>query len=116
MFTQSKNNIITVNRGDTFTITLPINVGTPTDPRFHELVEGDKVYFGLMEPNQPFEYALIRKVYDTTNQSGFILDMEFNPEDTEELLPGKYYYSIKLQTARGEVFTILPKTIFTIID
>lgn len=117
MFKQFKNNIIEVNRGDSFTIDFLINLGSPVFPDYYHLEAGDKVYFGLMEPNQPFEFALIRKVFNGENQDADnILHMDFVPTDTEELLCGRYYYSIKLEKANGDVFTLLPKTKFTIFD
>ena len=39
----SNKNIITMTRGDTETISLPIST---------EVGENDKIFFGLMEPNQ----------------------------------------------------------------
>ena len=94
MYNITKNGIITVNRGDSFTISLPLNVGTPFNPEYYRLGEDDEVYFGLMEPNQPFEFALVRKIFTKDNQTGDVLNMSFRPEDTEKLLPGRYYYSI----------------------
>ena len=109
--------IITVNRGDSFIINMPINLGNPINPNYYTLQEDDLVYFGLMEPNQPFEFALVRKVFTNENQSQGILSMEFKPEDTECLLPGRYYYSLKLFKASDEsVYTFVPNTKFVIID
>ena len=112
-----RDGIITVNRGDTFVINLPINLGSQLIPENYTLVEGDKVYFGLMDPNQPFEFALIRKVFTSENQVNDVLSMKFTPEDTEHLLPGRYYYSLKLYKAIDEsVTTFVSNTKFIIVD
>ena len=116
MYKMFKNHNIEVCRGDSFTINFPINLGSPIFPEYYTLQENDSVYFGLMEPNQDFEDALIRKMYTSNNQNDSIISMSFEPTDTEELLPGKYYYSIKLQKANGEVYTLIPKTSFVIFD
>lgn len=57
----------------------------------------DKVYMGIMENNQVFENAIVMKVFDINsnlNEYGDII-IEFKPEDTVNLLPGKYKYQIK---------------------
>ena len=76
-----------------------------------------------MEPNQPFETALIRKrlTYKDINSDGE-LNARFWPEDTVCVLPGKYYYQIKLETTvtlpngqtRKDVETVIDKTLFYI--
>ena len=98
MYTISKNGIITVNRGDNFTINTRINLGTTLYPEYYHLKAGDIVYFALMEPNQHFEHALIRKVFtmDDMDEDGY-LSMSFAEEDTEYLIAGTYYYMLKLK-------------------
>lgn len=58
-----------------------------------------------MEPNQPFEDAVIKKKFtsrlSTTNSSGD-LEIKFKPSDTEYLAPGKYYYAIKAEVIQME--------------
>jgi hypothetical protein len=126
MFDISKNGIITISRGDNFTINVFVNIGTQLDPIQYKLEENDKLYFALMEPHQPFEYALIRKVFTKENEDECgNINMNFIPEDTEYLMPGNYYYMIKLaRNIAGEsgeeenylVDTIISKTKFVIID
>lgn len=92
--------IINLMRGDSFTAPIIINTGTTLEPKYYELQENDKLYFGLMEPNQAFEDAVMKKVYDFTSDkdtNGNIL-LRIEPQDTEKLLVGKYYYMIKLRT------------------
>lgn len=98
MFNIAFNGIITVTRGDSFKFPLTINFGSNLEPNTYGLKEHDKVYFAVMEPNQPFECALIRKVFTlkdvNENQE---IEISFKPKDTVHVLPGKYYYQIKLQ-------------------
>lgn len=114
----SKNGLITLNRGDVFSLNVLVNAGTVIEPAIYKMQEGDKLYFALMEPHQPFEFALIRKVFtkDDQDEEGNVL-MNFKSEDTEYLIPGRYYYMVKLFRTDGElVDTIISKTLFTIID
>ena len=110
--------IITLMRGDSFTAPIYINVGTKLTPRLYKLMAGDKLYFGLMEPNQAFENAVLKKTFDCASpqdKDGNTLLM-LQPEDTERLLVGKYYYMIKLLTvdAFGQeaVRTIIKPSLF----
>lgn len=98
MFNIAFNGIITVNRGDSFRFPLTINFGNSLAPDVYGLQEHDKIYFAVMEPNQPFETALIRKVFTSKDvNSNQEVEISFKPADTLCVLPGKYYYQIKLQ-------------------
>lgn len=117
----SSNNIITINRGDTFIFSFNIQLGTGFYKESYQLQEGDKVYLGVMEANQPFEDAIIKKVFDHTDaNSDGTVDIKFDPRDTLNLLPGNYYYSIKLSQPEGglntKVTTLIQKTRFIILD
>jgi hypothetical protein len=124
------NNIIVLNRGDTYEFDLTINDETSTDGRYR-LKENDALYLGIMDPGQPFEIALIRKkvtVEDTDTMGN--INLVLNPEDTLDLLPGKYFYSVKLHLDHYEydpetkeiigqvdkVVTIINKTKFILCD
>lgn len=98
MFNIAFNGIITVNRGDSFRFPLTINFGTTLEPNTCGLRDHDKIYFAVMEPNQPFECALIKKVFtsEDVNEKDEVV-ISFKPKDTLCVLPGKYYYQIKLQ-------------------
>lgn len=120
MFRISSNGIVTVNRGDSFSLPIQLNVGYGIEYIEYELSEEDVVYLGVMEPNQPFETAIVRKVfnYDDFISNGSVV-FRFWPEDTVCLCPGKYYYQVKLQTTDGktgrkDVETVIEKTLFYI--
>jgi len=123
MFNIAFNGIITVNRGDSFSFPLTINFGTSMDPLNYGLRQNDRVYFAVMEPNQPFETALIKKVFTQAdvNENNEIM-IKFKPKDTLCVLPGKYYYQIKLQRFNSDdpedydVDTVIDKTQFFILE
>jgi hypothetical protein len=125
------NNIILLNRGDSYSFDLTIADENAADGRYR-LIGDDAVYFGIMDPGQPFELALIRKKYtvEDTDEAGNLF-IALEPDETVDLFPGKYYYSIKLHQNHDEVFpdtleptglrvdkviTIIPNTKFIICD
>jgi hypothetical protein len=78
-----------------------------------------------MEPNQDWEWASIKKVYDfnawrLNNKS---CQIYISSEDTESLIEGTYYYQVKLYIKKDpkmlnneSITTIVPKTKFIIIN
>ena len=125
------NGIITMHAGDYFEVPLFLNVGYGCCPIRYQLKKGDKVYFGIMEPHQPFEFALVRKVLtiDDLNENGDPVVI-LKPDDTERIMPGLYYYEVKLMRVNLEddgsdseepeisdyIDTIIPKTKFWILE
>ena len=118
-------NIIKMNRGDTYEFNLTIDDEGSENGKY--ILQGnDTVYFGLMEPNSAFEQSLVKKIYteeDRDKDGNIFITIE--PEDTEHLLPGVYYYSVKLEVdhENGEtyenihkVITVINKTKFIILD
>lgn len=94
---KTNNNIIVLNRGDSFSFDLTLNDETATSGRY-SLQGDDVVYFGLMDPGQPFEFALVRKRYtveDCDEAGNLVINLE--PKDTLDLIPGVYYYAVKLK-------------------
>ena len=119
----SYNGIITVNRGDSFSIDIPLSTGSTLFPVKFALDKGDFVYLGVMEPNQPFEDAIIRKMFPGDNHIGQdFASFEFTPDDTRCLLPGRYYYQVKISKSNPHnkvgynVYTLVDKTQFFITD
>lgn len=116
----SNNGFIRVERGDSFEVPLFINKGNKCRPIRYRITKHPNatVYLGVMEPNQQFENAIIRKKYNSNsklNSNGDII-ISFTPNDTINLFPGKYYYSIKIEHGNGSVDTIVPKTEFFIME
>ena len=120
--TISNDNIITLSRGDTVNLPLFINEGSDLLPILYELKDNDKLYLGVMEPNQPFERAIVKKIF--TNQSkkdqNNLILIKLEHEDTRELIPGKYFYQIKLRKQNEDetydIHTIVDKTLLLIIE
>ena len=118
MSIEKENGIITLMRGDSFTTPIYINIGTKLSPIYKTLTSYERLYFGLMEPGQAFEDAVLKKVFDWTSPTdadGNTL-LRIVPKDTEKLLVGKYYYMIKLRTMdsfnQEMVKTIVSPTLF----
>lgn len=118
-----RNQIITMNRGDTVTLPMFINKGSKVAPERYVLGEGDTVYLGIMEFGQPFECALIRKACtsaDLDADGDVVFTLE--PKDTEFVHPGEYYYEVKLVHAYQElgrepfVDTICPRRKFIVLE
>ena len=99
---RKNNNIIVLNRGDSFSFDLTLNDETAISERY-TLQGDDVIYFGLMDPGQPFEFALVRKRYtieDCDEAGNLVINLE--PEDTLDLIPGVYYYAVKLKMDHDE--------------
>lgn len=143
MLNISPNGIISMSKGDSWKTSIFINLGTALEPAAYNIKEGDYLYFGVMEPNQSFKDALICKKLgfnDRTpvpqgssqdeDEDGYkdgYVDIYFKSEDTEHILPGVYYYEIKLlrpvedegAIAKGiteSIDTIVPRTKFIILN
>lgn len=104
-----------LNRGDSYILPIVINKGTQLKFEPYTLQEQDRLYIGIMQPNQSFEDAIVKKVYtedDELDENGNIL-FKLSPRDTEYLMTGKYYISIKLKQF-DTVTTILPMKEFWI--
>ena len=100
----TQNNMIILNRGDTYEFDLTIDDDTSVDGRYH--IKGDDtIYFGIMDPHQPFEDALVKKrftIEDTDAEGNLTIVIE--PEDTLDLLPGTYYYAVKIHLQHDDVY------------
>lgn len=113
-------NIITINRGDSYDFTILITENSDSD-EFYMLNEDDAVYLGIMPPHFRFEDAFIKKIYFAKDQGkdGNII-ASIKPEDTIDLIPGVYYYTVKLRQHIGSdqenVLTVINKTKFVIND
>ena len=96
----SNNGIITMVRGDYFEIPLFINQGNHLYPIRYSLLKdpNSTVTFAIMMPGQSFESAFIRKTYnvDSFHTSQHDLKIVLKPEDTLNVPPGKYFYSVRL--------------------
>jgi hypothetical protein len=113
MHGQTPNNLLKITRGDTADFKFRLNIGSTINPKEYTLQPGDRVYFGVTEPRKPFEHSLIMKVLDGDSS---LVTINFTPEDTEYVIPGTYYYSLKIRTANEDVYTVIDKRKFIILD
>lgn len=117
MFQVTDEGMIYLSRGDTCTITLAVLSGNNMCNYLYPLEEGDKIYFGLTEPNQRFEDAILKKVYtkEDVDEDGNV-EIKFNPTDTEYLKEQMYFYTIKLSNQdQTRVETLIDKKRFFIV-
>lgn len=120
MFNLSKNNIVTVSHGDSFSCPLFLNAGTDVCPIRYVLGTGEYVYFVIEQPNQQFENACLKKVFtkDNLNVHEDVV-ISIDSKDTMNLCPGTYYYEIKakLLDSNGKyiINTVVEKTKFVIL-
>ena len=112
--------IIKLNRGDSFEFT--VNIPEKEDrSKNYLLTERDVVYFAIMYPHQPFEKSCFVNGYTLEEQdqeTGEIV-IKLTPNDTRCLMPGIYYYTVKLQ--RGGTLDVIddfdePDEVITLID
>lgn len=112
-----ENKTIYLTRGDSAMFTFELNAGSNLFPDIQTLQDGDKVYFGLMEPNQMFENSILKKRFLNTDcENKHEVSIKIDPKDTARLLPGRYYYQIKLEKNSGDVITIVDKKQFFILE
>jgi hypothetical protein len=89
-------NIIKINRGDSyeFNVAIPDKTGTAES---RNLTDTETIYFALLYPHQRFEEAIFYKGYDCTDHSSTgEIQIKISPNDTMNLAPGIYYYTVKL--------------------
>ena len=122
MFSIAKNGIITMNQGECCKFELSTNIGTEVFPEYPTISNGDQFYFSIMEPNQPFEEGLIRQVlpFNAYNDTRKSVEIKLTTRDTENLLPGTYYYGLKLRknvnsAEEPEINTLISNTKLYII-
>lgn len=117
MYQVTDEQMIYLSRGDSCSFTLYVLSGNKLIHQYHRIEEGDKIYFAIMEPNQKFENALVKKVFtnEDADEDGNII-IKINPQDTEFLKEGVYYYMVKFTSNNDtNVETIIEKTRFFII-
>lgn len=94
MFRIARNGIIVMNRGDTGKFGFYVDHGTTACPDKRKLGDLDEVYLGIMEADQRFEDALVRKVFTKEDQADpddeYLVSAVINPIDTIALEPGTY--------------------------
>ena len=110
MFCECDVNCFMLSRGDTFRFPITINCGTKLDPKIYELKQNDTLYIAILEPGQSFENAIIRQTLtmENANEETGAITFILKSSDTEYMLTGKYFITIKLEQEDGTVTTVLP--------
>ena len=110
MFCECDVNCFMLSRGDTFRFPITINCGTKLDPKIYELKQNDTLYIAILEPGQSFENAIIRQTLtmENANEETGAITFLLKSSDTEYMLTGKYFITIKLEQEDGTVTTVLP--------
>ena len=110
-------NIIKINRGDSFSTQIFVSKDLVNS---YLLTDNEAVYFALMLPHQPFEEAILVKGFTKEDQDdNGEIELKLLPKETRILIPGVYYYTVKLQ--RGGTLDIIddfddPEEVYTIIN
>lgn len=104
----SKNNTITLTRGDTFICDVKIRNqdGDPYTP-----AEDDVIRFALKHDIKKEEKPLILKEISIDT-----MQLRLEPDDTKNLQFGVYYYDIEITRADGIVDTFITKTAFILTE
>jgi hypothetical protein len=121
------NNIIMLNRGETYVFDFVLHDPIYDESGVYELQDNEILYFALMYPHTKIEDAVILRGYTKESLDGNTFEIRLNPEDTYDLPVGVYYYTIKLQRGvdiekeignfrAGEMMTIVPRTKFVLND
>ncbi len=120
------NNTVELTRGDSAIIPLSVFYSKPNLINISYFPNRyDKIYFSVMEANQSFENAIIKKIYtyDDINQQTGIIKVKFDSIDTQFLKPDTYYYTVKilkkgldsnLEDSMGRIETVISNTKFVI--
>ena len=99
MLNISRSGNISISRGDTFKVPLFIDCSKDifNSIRF-PMQEGDEIYFYLIEPNTSSRFPLVKQIYhkEDTNDNGDVV-IKFVHDDTDWIVPGTYYYEIKVR-------------------
>ena len=97
---------IKLTRGDTAYLSLDLNMNN--EP--YEYAEGDTVTLSVRVSTDDNPKYLFQKVVNAGDM------IEIMPEDTKGLEYGRYKYDIQLNTAKGEVFTVIEPSTFQITE
>lgn len=92
-----RNGTIALTKGDSAYLHFVL---TMSDGAVYEMQEGDMLRLTVRTRADPACPVLLEAVSDTDT-------ITLLPEKTSQLDPGKYSYDVQLQTATGDIFTIV---------
>lgn len=95
---------VKLTRGDTAYLHIPMN----TTDGSYEMDQTDTLTFSVKRNTRDEEYIFQKKAVGSNV-------IHIQPSDTTGLVFGKYIYDIQLDTASGDVFTVVPPSTFEIL-
>lgn len=98
---------VSLTRGDTARLT--VSISNETDGNEYAIQSGDTLTLTVKKSTKDEEPAL-QKVLDGTST------FHIEPKDTAHLAFGKYKYDVQLNTASGDVYTVIDSTTFEILE
>lgn len=98
---------IKLTRGDTAYLSLDLTM----DGEEYEFADGDTITFSIRRTtdDNDVEYLLQKTIV-----AGDTIVIE--PEDTKHLNYGRYKYDVQLNTAKGEIFTVIEPSTFQVAE
>ena len=112
MFRINGDNSMEIIRGDTGSFELTVKEKDEEGAEVpYVLAEGDIVIFTVKKTTKDAA-IVIQKVGTAASESTVLFTID--PEDTEELKYGRYYYDIEFDRYDGYVDTIVPPATFTV--
>ena len=120
MYKIVKNNCISIVKGDYIKFPIELYIGTFPKRSVMQLEEGDTAYFGIMEAQDSFDQAILKKALtvDDLDEYGNLW-VTLLPEDTINLDVGTYYYEIKVlyeEDGVEHIDTVINKSRFIVLD
>lgn len=101
------NNTIQLTRGDT--AYLSVNITNDIDASTYEMQDGDTVTLTVKKTTKDADFTFQKVVRGATS-------IKIEPADTENVPVGKYKYDVQLNTANGDVFTVIPVSTFELLE
>lgn len=102
-----RGNVIRMTKGDT--LDAKIRIRQPKTDQLYIPKDTDTIFFGLKKRIDD-EFCLVYKQIPNDT-----LILHLDPEDTESLDVGNYWYDVQLSTQSGEIHTFIPKTAFKLL-
>ena len=100
-----EGNTIRLTRGDTAYLEFPLK----TEVGEYVMVSNDTLTLSVKKNTKDTEY-IFQKVITGTNT------FHIEPNDTTDLSFGKYTYDVQINTADGDVFTVIPPSTFEVLN
>ena len=102
----SPDGSISLTRGDTARLTVPITNDLTGEE--YTLLENDVLTMSVKRSSTDDDLCF-QKVLTGSNM------FTIKPEDTRDLIYGKYEYDVQLTTAEGDIYTVVEPNIFEIL-